>query len=157
LFWLWDIIANCRNAKNSSFITLFRLIPPSEFISMPQIVIRPNLMWIRLAIDTFSCIPFIRLNSNPEYSIGWIYFLPKVHRMAKFILLLIEIVMKIALDKHCFCYWVTMCFWWKNLLDLLMDWIFLDLTEAEISGIYWPVIWTHFLLSRIVVLVGFQV
>lgn len=38
-----------------------------------------------------------------------------------------------------------------------MDWIFLDLTEAEIGGIYWPVIWTHFLLSRIVVLVGFQV
>jgi len=114
-------------------------------------------MWIWLTINTFSCIPLVGFDPYPEYSICGIYLLPKIHCMAKFIFLLIKIIMKITLNKYCFCYWITMRFRWKNLLDLLMNWIFLDLSETEIGWSDRPIIRTYFLLSRIIILMWFQV
>lgn len=157
LLWLGNIITNSRNTKHPCFVTLFRLISPTKFICTPQIIIRPNLMWIGLAINTLPCIPLVGFNPNSENSFRRIYFLSKIHRLTKLILLLIKIIMKITLHKYCLCYWITIRLRRKNLLYLLMNWILLDLPKTEISWINRPVIRALLLLSRIIIFMWFQV
>ena len=124
---------------------------------MTKVVIGSHFILISLSLDAFSSTPFIGFNLNPEDSVRRELFLSQIHAFPQLVLLFVKIILKVALDKDCFRHCLVMSFRLQYLFDLFVNWILLHFSKPEISGINRPVVRSDFLLSRVIVLVRFQI
>ena len=86
---LGNIVSNGRNSEDSVFISFFGNISKSVLVGLTQIIIRTHLILVCLSLQTFSCIPFVTLDSNSENMLLRELFLSKIHPSSEFVFFLI--------------------------------------------------------------------
>lgn len=157
LDWFGNIIPDGRHAKYSVLVTLFSNISKSMLIGFSQVIIRSDFVFISLSLQTFTSIPLITLDSDSEDPIRWKLFLSQIHSLSQLVILFIEIILKMTLDKHCLRHMFRIGLRLHDLFHLFMNWILLYFSKSVISRINWPIVWSLLLLSRIVVLMRFEI
>lgn len=157
LNWFGDIVSNRWYSKNSILISFFGDVAEPILVSFSQVVVRAHFILIGFSLDALACIPIVTLHFDPKDSIGRELFLAQVHPLSKFIVFFIKEILEMALHENSFGHGLVVGFRHHYLLHFIVNWIFLDLPKAKVRWIYWPVIRTHLLFSRVVVLVRFQI
>ena len=157
LDWLGNVVSNGWDSEFPILVSILCDIPEAMLIGMAKIVIRSHLILICLSFQAFARPPLISLNSDSKDSVLWELLLPKIHPFSQFILLFVKIVLKITLDKDSFWHGLVMSLRFQDLLDLLVNGILFHFSKPVIGGINRPVVGPNLLLSRIIVLVRFQV
>ena len=150
------IIPDGRDSENSILISFLDDVPKAVPDAFTQVVIRPYFILGSLASQTFSRVPFIGLNSNSKSVVRWKLFLAQISRLSQFIVFTgIEIVdvggYKLSLRE------LVLTLGLKNLFDFVMNYVFFDLAEPEVSRVHFPVVISFLLLASLKISMGLQI
>lgn len=154
---LGDIVSDSGYSKEPILIAFLGDIPEAVLVSPSKIVIGTHFVLIGLSSDALARIPLIACHSHTEDMIGRELLLSQIGRQTELVLLPIHEVMEVRLDEDSLLDVVTIGFGMQHFLDLVVHWVLFYLAEAEVSGVYWPVVGTLLLLSGIVILMRFEV
>lgn len=156
-FRFLNVVTDSGDPKCPILVTRFWHIPTTNFGTLAQIVILADIVFSSLALETFTCIPLVRLNSDPENIVGRELFLSQVGRLPKFIIFPVHKIIKVGLNELGVREIGGIGLRGHHLLHLIVDDILSYFAEPEIGGINFPVIWPFLLLSGIVVQMRLEV
>jgi hypothetical protein len=153
LYRFWDIVADSRYSEHSILVSLFGDISKPVFVGFAEIIVRPDFIIGCFTLDALTGVPFVGFDPDSEDAIFWELFLSEVHGFSKFVVFLVEEIMQVAFYEDGLGYCFVVGFGGQDLFYFIINGIFLDFSEAEIGGVYRPLIGSLFLFSGIIIFV----
>jgi hypothetical protein len=126
-------------------------------VALAQIIIRPHFVLSGLASQTFSSIPLIWLNSHPESMVLRELFLAQIGWFSQFVIFAVVEIIDMSGHEFSLREVVILSFRLKNLLDFIVNNIFLNLAKPKISRINIPVVLPFLLFSSLKISMGLEV